>query len=294
MRILHLNDAMDFRGGEAQTWQLGAGLYHRGQFSMFAVQPGSMLEKKALTDNIPVISFPMRSEIDLCAAYRIRRAVKEHGIECLHAHTAHAHALASIALTGITQPSLIVSRRVVFGIKKNWFSALKYSIRVDAYIAISYAVKKVLIEGGVPAEKIEVVHSGIALDKFNFKKSSSDLRKQMHIPRDAIIIGKVAALTREKDHETLLRAAKIVCHRNNRAIFILAGSGECETRLKQCAEKWGLDRRIQFAGQRDDIGDMLQLFDIFAFSSRQEGLGTSILDAMLAGLPVVATAAGGW
>jgi glycosyltransferase involved in cell wall biosynthesis len=106
-------------------------------------------------------------------------------------------------------------------------------------------------------------------------------------------VGNVAALTGHKDHATLLEAMALLHARLPGVRLVIAGDGELRGALEQKARALGLEGRVVFAGFRPDLDRLLPAFTVFCLSSHLEGLGTSLLDAMAFGLPVVATAAGG-
>jgi glycosyltransferase involved in cell wall biosynthesis len=113
------------------------------------------------------------------------------------------------------------------------------------------------------------------------------------VPATALVVGTVAALTDHKDHQTLLSAAALVAARVPKARFVIVGEGERKAALQAQAAELGLHRRVVFAGFREDLDRLIPAFDVFCLSSKMEGLGTSLLDAMCFARPVVATAAGG-
>ena len=106
-------------------------------------------------------------------------------------------------------------------------------------------------------------------------------------------MGTVAALTDHKDLGTLLTAAAAVVARRPDVRFVIVGDGEERAALEAQAAVLQLGDRAIFAGFRQDLDRLLPAFDVFCLSSKMEGLGTSLLDAMCFGRPVVATAAGG-
>jgi glycosyltransferase involved in cell wall biosynthesis len=107
------------------------------------------------------------------------------------------------------------------------------------------------------------------------------------------VVGNVAALTGHKDHATLVEAMALLRPRVPEARLVVAGEGELRPALEALVRDRGLGDRVAFAGFRHDLDVLLPAFSVFCLSSRLEGLGTSLLDAMAFGLPVVATAAGG-
>jgi glycosyltransferase involved in cell wall biosynthesis len=107
------------------------------------------------------------------------------------------------------------------------------------------------------------------------------------------VVGNVAALTGHKDHATLVEAMARLRSRAPEARLVIAGEGELRPALEAQVRRLGLEDRVIFAGFRHDLDRILPAFSVFCLSSHLEGLGTSVLDAMAFGLPVVATGAGG-
>ena len=298
--VLHLTTARTWRGGEQQVLYLALALSAEGIRQCIVAPHGSELAQRARKEGLDVLELSILGEIDIFAASRIRKYALANDYRLLHAHTAKAHALGLLARKKSDQLRLIVSRRVDFPARPNFLSRMKYqSPFVDRYIAISHNVKKILVQDGISQERISVAYSGIDSLKFKKLPGSSYLRQEFGC-EGHMVLGNVAALVDQKDHRTLLEAAGILEELTDRSegpehewkLFIV-GQGELETSLKSLCEELHLENRVIFTGFRQDIPAFLDLFDIFIMSSKEEGLGTAVLDAMAAGLPVVATAGGG-
>ncbi len=120
-----------------------------------------------------------------------------------------------------------------------------------------------------------------------------ELRTKVAVPRDKRIVGNIAALVPHKDHGTLVRAAKFVAAKRGDIAFVIIGEGELHADLLRLRAELGLESSVFFAGFIPEAQCLLPAFDVFAMSSCMEGLGTIVLDANQAGVPVVATAGGG-
>jgi glycosyltransferase involved in cell wall biosynthesis len=164
---------------------------------------------------------------------------------------------------------------------------------VGRFLAVSEGVRRVLIEGGVPASRTAVVRSGIDLGKFDDLGDSGTLYEEFGIAQDALLVGNVAALAPHKDQACLLEAARRVVDAFPKARFLIVGEGPLKEVLLERRARLGLDREVLFTGFRRDVGAILELLNVFVLSSYLEGLGTSLLDAMLMGLPIVGTRVGG-
>jgi glycosyltransferase involved in cell wall biosynthesis len=158
-------------------------------------------------------------------------------------------------------------------------------------IAASRAIARVLEEGGVERARLRVVYEGVS-DRAA-RPGGREALLALGVPRDVPVVGNVAALVDHKDHATLLAAAARVVARRPEVRFVMVGEGERKDALQALARQLGLDGRVVWAGFRDDLDAVIPAFTVFCLSSHMEGLGTSVLDAMAFGRPVVATAAGG-
>ena len=241
-----------------------------------------------------VAEIAMRGEWDVRARWRLRRAARDFHADLVHAHTAHAHGL-GLAVVGRAEspPLLVVSRRVDFAVGRSWLSRRKYLSPLCRYIAISNGVRDVLVAGGVRPENVCVVHSGVDPARFQYGRDGAAFRAEMGCAPGDALVGNVGALTDHKGHCYLIEAAGRVLEKAPHARFCIVGKGELRPDLERRIRERGLGERFRLAGYRDDVEACFAAFDLFALSSHLEGLCTSVIDAMLLGVPVVATRTGG-
>ncbi len=294
IKILHLDSVKEWRGGQQQVFYLLSGMRKKNLVTLLACQPNSILAQKCEEAGIEFVLVRMRNELDFIAGRRIAEICKKRKINILHAHSAHALSIALWARLFYRPVKIIAARRVDFSVRKSPFSIWKYKNRfVDKIICISTKIKNVMLADGVPQEKLVRIYSGIDLNKFTDREKNEIIRAHWNIPDDHFLVGTVAAIVGHKDYPTLLQAAKIATEENHRIVFLAVGAGKDEVKNREIAKKLALGDRFLFAGFQKDIGPYLQAFDIFIAASRREGLGTSLLDALAMGLPVVGTDAGG-
>ncbi|MBE7557461.1 glycosyltransferase [bacterium] len=138
--------------------------------------------------------------------------------------------------------------------------------------------------------RIEVVHNGLASAPYQRDAAArQQLRREWSVPEHTFLFGMIAQLRRHKDHATLLSALAKVPE----ARMVLVGSGETEGEVRAMVARLRLEGRVTLAGYRRDVARVLSALDAFVLSSEIEGLPVSIMEAMAAGLPVVATRIGG-
>lgn len=148
---------------------------------------------------------------------------------------------------------------------------------------------------GHPSDKVHVIHNGVEVDKFAApdKASSSRIRGELGLDVDDVVIGILAGLRPEKDHELFLAAARDVLDRASDARFLVIGDGALRAGLEMRARELQLGDRVQFAGFRPDVARVLQAVDIVALTSYSECFPISLLEAMAASRPTVCTDVGG-
>lgn len=289
MKILHINTERGWGGGEQQLLYLAEGLKRREHHCTILCQPETLLARRSREIGLETIELKMRGEWDLWAALRIARLLQRGRYDLLHLHTSHAHTLGLLAGIGGWKGKRIVSRRVAFQLRKGPINKLKY--RYPTYICISQVIRNVLIADGVSPERINVVYSGVDLRRFK-DGQPADIRKELGIP-GAKIIGNIGHMADHKGQRYLIEAAPQIFRVFPDAAILLIGEGKLRSYLERLAERLKVKSRIIFMGFRTDIPSLLRSMDIFVYPSHLEGLGTSLLDAMAAEVPIVATTTGG-
>ena len=293
MFSLHIDTARTWRGGQNQVLLTVNGLRALGHRASLVAHPDGELRRRA-QEGLDFIPLASRAEMDLSAAWRLSRIVKRLKPDILHAHDAHATAMASLALSfgaPTPAPALVVSRRVDFHLQDNSFSRWKHR-QVDCFIAASEAVRRMLIADGVPAERVVTVHEGIDLDHV-LAAPPVDIHAEFWLPHHAPVVGNVAALVPHKGQRHLVEAAHLVVREIPDARFLILGEGELREHLERLIREYHLEKHVLLPGFRVDALGCIKSFDLFVMSSVTEGLGTSLLDAMACSRAIVATRAGG-
>jgi L-malate glycosyltransferase len=293
MFSIHIDTARTWRGGQNQVLLTVLGMRALGHRAMLVAHAAGELRQRA-KEGLELIPLAPKNEMDLGAAWRLSRAIKQLQPDVVHAHDPHGVAMAALALSMSTQlakPPLVAARRVDFHLKNNALSRWKYR-QVDCFICASDAVRRMLVADGVPAARAVTVHEGIDLGHVD-AAPPVDLHSELWLPHNSPIVGNVAALVPHKGQRHLIEAAAIVIQKVPDARFVIAGEGELRPALERQIKEHHLEKHVFLAGFRPDVLSVHKAFDIFVMSSVTEGLGTSLLDAMACGKPIVATTAGG-
>jgi glycosyltransferase involved in cell wall biosynthesis len=255
----------------------------------------SELARRARRDGVAVREVPWSMGLDPRAWWRLVIETREFRPDIIHAHNSHALSLAHWARTALARgrrdrpPQLILTRRVVFPVRPG--SAL---FRADRIIAISEAVRAALISAGAAPARVALVPSGV--DPDDVRRAAAfplGIRAQLGIPRTAPLAVNIAALEPAKDQATLVRAAAHARTRRPELHWVIAGGGKQRRALAADIRRLGLTECIHLIGWTDHPEALMREADIVVMSSRAEGLGTAVLDALALGKPVVATSGGG-
>jgi glycosyltransferase involved in cell wall biosynthesis len=292
MFSLHVDTGREWRGGQIQVMHTVLGLRAIGQRAALVAHPeGELIRRMAEgTDLIPLAP---THEVDLAAAWRLSRVIKQLKPDVVHAHDPHAVAMAATALSIAPPPHtrFVAARRLELRMARNSFSRWKYG-QVDRFIASSAAIRDRLLHEGIPRQRIQIVNEGVDVERIE-RIEPANVHAEFYLPTHAPIVGNAAALMPHKGHQYLIDAAARVVKHVPDARFIIVGAGDVREALEHQIRHLHLERHVFLAGYRVDAIGLIKGFDVFAMSSISEGMGTPLVDAMAAGRAAVATAVGG-
>ncbi len=219
-------------------------------------------------------------------ARQISRTVREHNIHILWTHQYVANLYGRIALLAAETPAVVSNFHALYDnpkMHRRLFNRL-LSGRTDTMVAVSNAVAADMkLYDRVSAKKIRVIHNGIDLSVFDIKESKTECRRRLGLPEHDIIVGTVGRLSKEKNQKLIIEALSKLPH-NVKGLII--GEGP----LRKTLEEQG-GGRFYLPGQMEynQVPFALRAMDIFCSPSLWEGFGIALVEAMAAGLPVVAS-----
>ncbi len=290
IRVLHVDTERGWRGGERQALWLARELADRGHASVVAARRGEPMAARAADAGLPVVDCAPATELDPRAAWRLRREILTRRIDVVHAHTAHAVAVGAMATIG-TRAALVVSRRVDFPLRANAGTRWKYG-RAAVIVAVSNAVAEVLVAGGVARERIVVVPDGVDLRRA-VEPASSDTLAACGVAPNSPLVVQVAQLVGHKDPVNFVRAMAYANRVAPGLQALLVGDGPLRDAVVGEVARLGLGDVVRVVGYRTDADALLAAATVACLSSREEGMGSVLLDAMAFGRPIAATRAGG-
>ena len=287
LKILHIDPEKSWGGGESEVLHLLNYLSAWGHENHLLCHPEGRLSAAIQNSEIRTIPFRIRNDLDMRSVPFLRQLIRREQYDIVHFHTKRAHAL-TLCL-GHVWPNVrfIVTRRMDYAVRKNWYHDYLYNRRVDGIIALSRKIESVLIEGGVRREKIRVIYTGVEPDRFQKPPNA-------HRPAtEKLVVGTVGLLAERKGHRFLLEAAALLKGQGYRLKYRFAGEGPEKERLQKLTRELGLKQEVTFDGFLCDVSNFLTEIDIFVLPSLYEGMGVAVLEAMAAAKPVIASRVGG-
>ena len=287
MRILQVCSVTTFGGGERHLVDLSHALTDLGHEVYVASVPGSPLwDKLSFLPEGRTFALSRRNYLKNVTA--LAAFARTHGIEIVHAHAARDYHLTALALRLASRSRLVLTRHALFPLRRINRQLLKDTSRV---IAVSQAVAESLRRNGViESSRISVVHNGIDTDRF-----VQPVRRSGDVP---VLVGTVGHLAPIKGHDIFLRAAALIIAHRPGVHFVIIGEDKSPQMgyrkfLESLIAELGLTESVAMPGWHDDIPSVLSSLTLFVSAARSEPFGLSIVEAMAAGLPVVAAASEG-
>lgn len=276
-----------WHGGEEQAALLAAGLKRAGHRCKILARHGSAFAQRMAARRFTVCSFTGRGRLPH-ALWQIRRSLVRWRPDVVYYNDPHAVTAAGLASLGLGIPLRVAARRVDFPLH----NVSRYRRMSDGLICVSRAVQDVCRQAGLAPERLHVVHDGVDPSRMQGGNRQRG-RHALGIPADAKMLLTVAKLTDHKGHRYLLESMPSLIRQHQDLHWVVAGDGPLWEPLQRQAAELGVQPNVHFLGYRHDIPDLMAAADMMVIPSHMEGLCSSIVDAMLIGLPVVATRAGG-
>lgn len=293
--ILYLSTSSGPGGAERVISNLSASLDPaRFRAILCLFRPGWI---QAYSESLSVRTYviPTHGMFDWRWMLRFKRLLKDEHVDLIHAHEFDANVQGAFvaALSGIPLVATVHGKNY-FWEKLRRRVAYRWVSRRATMVTVSQNLKHFIVEKvGIDPGNVKVVYNGVhGLPQID----SSDIRKcreELGVPGGNQIVGVVGNLYPVKGHQYLIASIPAVLAKCPNTTFIFAGRGQLEAELKAQALELGVDGQIRFLGLRQDIPRILSVLDVFVLPSLSEGLSMAILEAMVAGKPVIATDVGG-
>lgn len=290
--ILHTEWSEGFGGQEMRILlEIGQHLKQGHRVSLLA-PPESPLLKTAKKEGIEVIPFKIKHAFDLRALWRIKKIIQEKEIEILHTHSSVDSWVASLAGKWAGVPVIVRTRHISVPAKSHSLNKV-YSLP-DAVITTGEQIRQTLIKGYHLAEDhVFSIPTGVDTDRFFPRPPDFKLKRELGLPKEAMVITLAAVLRAQKRHELVVAAAPAILKKYPQVRFLFVGEGPRRNLIEEEIRRNQMGPFFLMTGHRDDIPEILSITDIGLITSEAEGVPQFLLQAMAMAKPMVATRVGG-
>jgi glycosyltransferase involved in cell wall biosynthesis len=295
--VLHLIGSLTSGGAERNLYYLAPEMAR----SRFSYGICCLLDRGELADEVeslglPVSSLGYRKCLAGLAVFRLWRLLKRRRVKIIHTHLFECGVVGRLAAWLAGVPVIVTHEHGKTLWKRwhhRWFERLA-ARRTDLRIAVSEDIRDLRLKHEhTPPEKIVVVANAVEPSRFEVPEAARDAKRAEIGVTGSVVVGTVGRLVEAKSYDMLLEIARDVSARRPDVKFILVGEGHLGGTLRRMRDTLGLADRVLFLGNRRDIPELLAAMDLYVITSQREGLPVSLIEAMMAAKPVVATAVGG-
>jgi len=294
LRVLFAINNLEVGGAEMLTYEL----VRRLDRSRFAAEVACMREAgelgRRLRDDIPVHANLLANKFDLRVLWKLTRLLSRGRFDAIVTVGAGDRMFWGRLATGLARTPVVISALHSTG----WPDVVGRLNRLltplsSAFVGCAEPHATYLRDvERFPAERVHWIPNGVDVARFYPSPKNEKLLAELAIPAKKKIVGLVAQLRPEKNHELFLETAAIVLRAEPATQFVLVGHGPRRDDLEALAARLGIAKNVHFLGARRDVPELLRLFDVFCLTSKIEANPVSILEAQASGVPVLATRVG--
>ena len=290
LSVLFTESSRNFGGQERRLLREALWLLEAGHRVRIATPPEGVLFDRARTAGVPADAVPMRGSADPRSLSAVLRILRRHRIGVVYSHSGKDSWIGGIAVRLAGVP-LVRSRELLTPVRH----AFAYNLLPRKILACSAAVRRQLLECGVDGRKVFVHYPPV--DTASFRGVSPGareaVRRELGLDGRYPVVTCAAEFRAEKRQVDLVHAMRDILAELPDALLLLAGRDSGITGVRPAAEAAGVCGSVRFLGEREDLPAILANTDVYAFPSSVEPFGMGPVEAMAAGVPVVATSVGG-
>lgn len=297
INILHVVNGFAIGGGELKLLELVEHL-NKEKYNQVvcSVGQGGPLHEQFKEVSSKVVVFPKKNKFDIGLIFKVAKLMKEEKINIVQTTLFYADVIGALAAKLAKSPYVISWDVVTQQFKKRHEVGFRIAKRyIDLVVTVSDAInRKVSSDRGVPQNKVRTIRYGVDLSKFqNNSGINKAKRKELGFCDEDILLGTVARLSMQKGHKYLIEAAPQIIKQFPNVKFVFIGDGPLRKDIENQISSLGLDSYFYLMGFRNDVQEILGIFDVFILPSLWEGLPNVVLEAMASSRPVIATAVDG-
>lgn len=257
----------------------------------FAYNEGGLLVERLEALGVPCRRVEMKSRFDLKAAKALAKLCGEWSIDLVHCQYLREHYIALLAKRHNKHIRVVYTNHFILA--NDAVTRLSNRLmdrRQDGMIAVCTKGKEQLIANGWSGERIQVIFNGVDMAAWAGEREESTLRSELGLPEDRFVMLCASRFAEDKGHKYLIDSVKRLTELTTHPFtLVLAGDGALLEAAKAQVQELGLEDKVVFLGFRENIKDLYKGSDLYVNSSRHEALSFLIIEAMAAGLPVIAT-----
>jgi len=291
MNVLYLLNYAGKAGTERYVETLVKYLNGREINAFFAYNEGGLLVERLEAMAVPCRQIELRSRFDFKAAKALAKLCGEWSIDLVHCHFLREHYIALLAkrynkhIRVVYTNHFILPNDAVTRLSNRFMDR-----KQDQMIAVCNKGREQLMANGWSGERIQVIFNGVDLDAWAGEKSGSTLRAELGLPSDRFVMLCASRFADDKGHKYLIDSVKRLTEISSMPFtLVLAGDGPLLEETRAQVKALDLEDRVVFLGFRQDVKNLYKGSDLYVNSSRHEALSFLIIEAMAAGLPVIAT-----
>ena len=298
IKVAHIVQTLDVGGAERLVMDLLKSCdKSRFDFTLCCLGTRGVLADELEKENVRLIFLNKKDGLDFNLSFKIASLMKDSKIGVLHTHNQRPQFYGALA-THLFRPRVYVHTRHGRNYPDNYKSVLFsrfFAGRASKVVVVCDDIYKFARDiEKLPKEKLKIINNGVDTERFNGEgRDKKLLRDSLGIGPDELVIGTVGRLAKIKNQKLLILAFKNVADLRSDCRLVVVGDGPLKNELIDYSQEVGVREKILFLGERNDISQLLGVFDIFCLSSLSEGISLVLLEAMATGLPIVATRVGG-
>ena len=293
LKVMLLVPTLDQSGAEKQLVLLACRLPpDEFDVHVVALTRSGPLAKELADHGVRLTVLGKKWKFDPFTFWRLRKLIQGEQPDILHTWLFAANAYARLIVGHLMshRPKIVVSERCVDVWKSGWQLWLDQKLigRTDRLIGNSHAVAEFYRSIGYPADIVRVIHNGISIPE-NVTTDREALLAELEIPVGSPVIGFIGRMARQKRGEDIVFAMALVAILRPDAHLLMIGEGPERDKLMKFARDIAIDNLVRFTGHRADAAKLLSVMDVFWLASDFEGLSNSLMEAMAAGVPCIAS-----
>ena len=299
-RILHTIDTTGPGGAETVFLNLVAGLDASRYEPTVVIRGPGYVQNELRRRGIEPLVVEAKGSFNLRSLRELMRIVRQRRIDLIQSHLLGANVYCSLAGLATGRPVVATFHGAVDFSERERFRRAKFAIinrGADRIVFVSEHLRR-QAEALSPLDprKARVVYNGVDIDRFRARERDPGFRDELGIPAGTFLIGAIGNLRAPKGYDVLIRAAARMRQRGEDVRFVIVGDttkGGLHQELLALCKELGVNEVVTFAGFQSDVSRILASLDLFVLSSLSEGFSIAAVEAMAAGVPVVATRSGG-